>query len=211
MSALVAQWMCWLQKLSPVTLGGYKKQHLRRDSEGNHPGSLKKLMTLRDEGLDVLCWYKNAEWRSRVTPKLPICLFWFLLLFKEWLLELASQWNLSGEATWILRFPSSWLKPRMIKQESHWTWKKFPSRPHQPALHYCSGRPSNFPQNIWNLRWVTHSQALFQAALYRLRGVFLGFVEFWLTKEAELLNSAETFLAEQSGDARGLLQSCLRI
>lgn len=107
-------------------------------------------------------------------------------------------------------FPTSWLKPRMIKQESHWTWKKFLSHPHQPALHYCSGRPSNFPQNIWNLRWVTHSQALFQAALYRLRGVFLGFVEFWLTKEAELLNSAETFLAEQSGDARGLLQSCLR-
>lgn len=39
---------------------------------------------------------------------------------------------------------------------------------------------------------------------------FLGFVEFWLTKEAELLNSAETFLAEQSGDARGLLQSWLQ-
>lgn len=136
MSALVAQWMCWLQKLSPVTLGGYKKQHLRRDSEGNHPGSLKKLMTLRDEGLDVLCWYKNAEWRSRVTPKLPICLFWFLLLFKEWLLELAGQWNLSGEATWILRFSHQLIKTQNDQTGISLNLEEipFPSPPTCPAL-----------------------------------------------------------------------------
>lgn len=33
---------------------GYKKQHLHRDSEGNHPGSLKKLLGLEDEGPGVL-------------------------------------------------------------------------------------------------------------------------------------------------------------
>lgn len=136
MSALVAHWMCWLQKLSPVTLGGYKKQHLHRDSEGNHPGSLKKLMTLKDEGLDVIFWYKNAEWRSRVTPKPPICLILFLLLWKEWLLELSSQWNSWGKATWILRFSHQLIKIQNNQRGISLNTAEipFPSLPTCPAL-----------------------------------------------------------------------------
>lgn len=136
MSALVAQCMCWLQELSPVTGGGYKKQHLHRDSEGNHPGSLKKLMTLQDQGLDVIFWYKNAEWSSRVTPKLPICLLWFLLLFEEWWLELSSQWNWWGKATWILRFSHQLIKIHNNQRGISLSMEEipFPSPPTCPAL-----------------------------------------------------------------------------
>lgn len=115
---------------------GYKKQHLHRDSEGNHPGSLKKLLGLEDEGPGVLFWYENAEWRSRVTPKLPICLLGFLLLPKEWLLELCSQWNWEGKATWILRFSLKLIKIQNNQTGISLNMKEipFPSPPTCPAL-----------------------------------------------------------------------------
>lgn len=170
MSALGAQWMCCLQKLSPVTLV-IKSSISTEIQRETIQDPWRNYWALKMKGLvffsDMKMLSEGAE-----SPQSFLFVCWDFSSFPR-----SDCWSSAANGTEKEKppgswgFPLSWLKSRIIKQEFHWIWKKFPSQAHQPVLHCCSGRTSNFPQNIWNLRWVTHSQV----QVFFSCGVFLGF------------------------------------